>query len=93
MVLSHLSFLQTVHLLTITFMLSCSCQVDDVLNTVTTTLGEAAIYGEREETRVAKVFPLENQTRVMTKSLFISNTDLQNFTIMQINQLFRCKSI
>ena len=92
MVLSHFSFLQTVPLLTITFMLSCSCQVDSVLNTVTTTLGEAAIYGERQETRVAKVFPLENQTRV-TKSLFISNTELQNLNIMQINQLFRCKSI
>ena len=43
-----LFFLQTVPLLTITFMLSCSCQVDSVLNNVTTTLGEAAIYGERD---------------------------------------------
>ena len=50
------------------------------------------IWGERQETRVKKVFPLENQTRV-TKSLFISNTELQNLNIMQINQLFRFKSI
>ena len=74
-------FLQTVPLLTITFMLSCSCQVDSVLLTVTTGLGEAAIYVERQETRVAKVFPLENQTG-LTKLLFISNTELQNFNIM-----------
>ena len=68
-------------------MLSCSCQVDSVLNTVTSGRGEAAIYVERQETRVKKVFPLENQTGV-TKSLFISITELQNFNIMQIKQLF-----
>ena len=80
MVSSHYSFLQTMALLTITFMLSCSYQLDSVLLTVTTSLGEAVIYGERQETRVAKVFPLENQSG-LTKLLFFSNTELQNFNI------------